>query len=100
MSVRDAEAMAKACVKGGVVLVEAYMTPFHPRAQAIEDCVGSGALGELRFARAAFTGVLDRHDDHRWRLEMGGGALLDLGIYCVAPLMAAVGRPPLRVEAS
>ena len=31
---------------------------------------------------------------------MGGGALLDVGIYCVAPLLVAAGRPPVRVEAA
>ena len=31
---------------------------------------------------------------------MGGGSLLDVGIYCVAPLLAAAGRTPARVEAS
>ena len=96
----DAEAMAAACQRAGVTLVEAYMTPFHPRAIAVETLVRSGRLGALRFARAAFTGVLDRRDDHRWRPEMGGGALLDVGIYCVAPLLAAAGRTPARVEAS
>src|SRR5712691_2969395 len=77
----DAEAMAAACAAAG------------------ETLVASGRLGALRFARAAFTGVLDRRDDHRWRPEMGGGALLDVGIYCVAPLLAAAGRTPARVEA-
>jgi xylose dehydrogenase (NAD/NADP) len=99
-AVADAEAMAAACAAAGVTLLEAYMTPFHPRAMAIETLVASGRLGGLRFARAAFTGVLDRPDDHRWRPEMGGGALLDVGIYCVAPLLAAAGRTPARVEAS
>ena len=60
----------------------------------------AGASATLRFARAAFTGVLDRPDDHRWRPDMGGGALLDVGIYCVAPLLVAAGRPPVRVEAA
>jgi D-xylose 1-dehydrogenase (NADP+, D-xylono-1,5-lactone-forming) len=96
----DAEAMAAACAGAGVTLVEAYMTPFHPRAEAIAALVASGRLGALRFARAAFTGTLDRRDDHRWRPEMGGGALLDVGIYCIAPLLAAAGRPPARVEAA
>jgi predicted dehydrogenase len=96
----DAEAMAAACARAGVTLLEAYMTPFHPRAAAVEALVASGRLGALRFARAAFTGVLARHDDHRWRPEMGGGALLDVGIYCVAPLLAAAGRVPARVEAT
>jgi predicted dehydrogenase len=76
------------------------MTPFHPRAEAVDALVAAGRLGALRFARAAFTGVLDRAGDHRWRPEMGGGALLDVGTYCVAPLVAAAGRPPARVEAA
>ena len=99
-SAADAKAMATACEAAGVRLMEAYMTPFHPRARAIDALVASGRLGALRFARAAFTGVLDRPDDHRWRPEMGGGCLLDVGIYCVAPLLAAAGRPPARVEAA
>jgi predicted dehydrogenase len=99
-TVADAEAMAAACARAGVTLLEAYMTPFHPRARAVAGLVASGRLGALRFARAAFTGTLDRRDDHRWRPEMGGGALLDVGIYCIAPLLDAAGRPPVRVEAA
>ena len=96
----DARAMAAACETAGVALAEAYMTPFHPRARAVAALVASGRLGELRFARSVFTGILDRADDHRWRPKMGGGALLDVGIYCVAPILAAAGRPPARVEAA
>ena len=96
----DAEAMASACGAAGVTLLEAYMTPFHPRSAVIETLAGSGGLGALRFAHLAFTGVLDGPDDHRWRPEMGGGALLDVGVYCVAPLLGAAGRPPARVEAA
>jgi D-xylose 1-dehydrogenase (NADP+, D-xylono-1,5-lactone-forming) len=96
----DAAAMATACAAAGVTLLEAYMTPFHPRAAAVESMIADGRLGTLRFARAAFTGVLARAHDHRWRPEMGGGALLDVGIYCVAPLVAAAGHPPVRVEAA
>ena len=96
----DAAAMAAACAAARVVLMEAYMTPFHPRAHAVDALVASGRLGALRFGRATFTGVLERPDDHRWRPEMGGGCLLDVGIYCVAPLLSAAGRPPARVEAA
>jgi predicted dehydrogenase len=96
----DARAMARACEEARVVLLEAYMTPFHPRAMAVEALVRSGRLGALRFAHAAFTGVLDRLDDYRWRPELGGGALLDVGIYCVAPLLAAAGRSPSRMTAA
>jgi len=96
----EAEAMADGCRRAGVVLLEAYMTPFHPRSAVFADVVAGGSLGLLRFASAAFTGVLDRPEDHRWRPEMGGGALLDVGIYCLAPLLAAAGHPPVVVAAS
>jgi predicted dehydrogenase len=97
-SAADARAMSAACTAAGVRLLEAYMTPFHPRTAAVEALVRSGRLGALRFARAAFTGVLRGPDNHRWRPDSKAGVLLDVGIYCVAPLLAAAGRPPLRVE--
>jgi predicted dehydrogenase len=99
-SAAEARAMAAACEQAGVVLAEAYMTPFHPRSTVLEDVLRSGQLGELRFGRAAFTGVLASRDGHRWRADLGGGALLDLGIYCVAPLLVAAQRLPIEVVGS
>lgn len=96
----DALAMARAARAAGMVLMEAYMTPFHPRSMAVGELVSSGRLGELRFMRAAFTGVVTRSGDHRWQPEMGGGSLLDLGIYCLAPLLGAAGRLPRRMAAA
>lgn len=96
----DAKAMAEACQRAGVVLMEAYMTPFHPRSRALADLVASGRLGRLTSARSAFSGVLSRPDDHRWRPEMGGGALLDVGIYCLSPLLSAAGRFPESLSAA
>ncbi len=95
----DAEAMAAACTTSGVLLMEAYMTPFHPRSARLIELARSGALGELRFARAAFTFPLDDPANHRWQPEMGGGSLLDVGIYCLAPLLAIAGQEPQNVAA-
>ena len=100
LTAADAEVMGAACTAAGVTLLEAYVTPHHPRSRAVADLLASGGLGALRFARAVFTGVLSRPDDHRWRPEMGGGALLDVGVYCMAPLLAAAGRAPERIEAA
>ncbi|HKH87731.1 MAG TPA: Gfo/Idh/MocA family oxidoreductase [Acidimicrobiales bacterium] len=87
-SATDSSLMSAACADAGVVLMEAYMTPFHPRSRAVVELARSGRLGEILFVSTAFTGVLDRPDDHRWRPEMGGGCLLDVGIYCLAPVPA------------
>jgi predicted dehydrogenase len=97
----EASAMADACETAGVLLFEAYMTPFHPRSAAFAEVVRSGVLGELRFGRTAFTGELKDAENHRWSPAMGGGALLDVGIYCLAPLLLAAGeRRPLGLAAS
>ena len=96
----EAGAMAAACDAAGVLLFEAYMTPFHPRSERLEAILRSGRLGELRFARTAFTGVLRDETNHRWTPSMGGGALLDVGIYCLAPLLLAAERSPVKLAAS
>jgi len=92
--------MVDACEEHGVQLMEAYMTPFHPRHAQLVEILRSRRLGVLRFARACFTGVLEDDDDHRWRPENGGGALLDVGIYCLAPLLLAAGRQPVEVASA
>ncbi len=94
----QAAEMAAACAKAGVVLMEAYMTFFHPRHRLLEETVAGGAVGELLLAHAEFTGVLARREDHRYRPEMGGGALLDVGIYCLSPLLALAGIEPVLSE--
>lgn len=96
-SVAQAQDMERVAQETGRVLMEAYMSPFHPRSEAIEAMVMSGRLGELRFGRSSFTGVLSKPDDHRWQPDIGGGVLLDVGIYCVAPLLALTGDKPRSV---
>lgn len=93
----EAEEMASACEKAGVVLMEAYMTPFHPR--HVRTLALARTLGDLRFARTAFTFTASdpTRTNYRFDPEMGGGALLDVGIYCLAPLLTIAGRDPVRV---
>ena len=91
--------MGAACDAAGVLLFEAYMTPFHPRSAAIDACLRSGELGEIRHVDAAFTFCLDQVDNYRWLAERGGGALLDVGIYCLSPVLTAMGGQPSMVAA-
>lgn len=100
----SAQRMVDACADAGVVLLEAYMSPFHPRSVAVQQAVADGVLGgPLRHAEARFDGVLDT-DNHRWAVANGGGALLDLGIYCLEPMLTAMGwdgeEQPVEVAAS
>ena len=68
----------------------------HPQTQKLEELVDSGAVGELRQIRTAFTFTLDLPEDVRWRPELEGGSLLDLGCYCVS-VSRLLGGEPERV---
>lgn len=91
--------MAEACDAAGVLLIEAYMTPFHPRSATIDACLRAGELGEIRHVDAAFTFRLAQAENYRWSAERGGGALLDVGIYCLSPVLTAMGGQPCTVAA-
>ncbi len=70
----------------GLWLMENYMFLHHHQHEKVRDLVLSGRIGELRVFGASF-GIppLDKADV-RYRSELGGGALLDLGVY---PIRAA-----------
>lgn len=94
--------MIAACDAAGVVLLEAYMSPFHPRSIAVQQAATDGTLGDVRHGTARMSGVLPR-DNHRWDRANGGGALWDVGIYCVEPILSAMdwdGEEPATVSAT
>lgn len=98
----DAEALLDAAGRAGVLLGEAWMTPFQPRWQRALAMAVSGELGAVRHVRAEFTFTIapDRTANYRWDPAQGGGALLDVGIYCLGPAVELWGPAPVAVSAS
>lgn len=80
----------------GLALMENVMFVHHPRHEAVRRLVADGAIGEPRSLHAAFTIPALPDTDIRYRSELGGGALADVGLY---PLRAALHflGPALRV---
>ncbi|MEY4174540.1 MAG: 1,5-anhydro-D-fructose reductase [Actinomycetota bacterium] len=84
----------------GLVVLEAYMWPHHPRAQRILAMARGGELGALQSGSARFTWPMDLGSgDHRLD-HRGAGALFDVGIYCLAPFLLMAGREPLGCGAT
>ncbi|HEY5652259.1 MAG TPA: Gfo/Idh/MocA family oxidoreductase [Acidimicrobiia bacterium] len=94
-AVEDVAAMYAACRRSGVVLAEAFMTPFHPRTAAVIDACRRGAVGEIRSIRSEFTFTIDAEhsENYRWQAVYGGGALWDVGIYTLSPIVELLGEP-------
>ena len=77
------------------LLMEAFMWRHHPQTLRLRELVDEGAIGELRLVRSAFSFQLTRLEDVRMRPELQGGALLDVGCYCVSASRLLAGEPDL-----
>lgn len=99
VEVGDAEAMRAACREHGVQLMDGVMWIHHPRTAEMRRAIDAGELGPVQRVTSAFTFLGDRlpPDDHRFRRELGGGALADLGWYCIRATLWAFGTLPWRV---
>lgn len=84
----------------GRILVEAFMYRYHPQVAAVERLVAGGAIGELRSVEATFAFRLAPEEPVRLRREWGGGALMDVGCYCVNAARLFLGNDPSRVMAT
>lgn len=100
LNAAQAEEMVQAAKSANVLLMEGFMSRYHPQLLAVKQRLIEGAIGEIRFMRASFsTGTADRTN---WRLrgELGGGAAMDLGCYCLSGIRYQLGAEPLSVSAT
>jgi xylose dehydrogenase (NAD/NADP) len=74
-------------------LMEGFMYRHHPQTKRLKELVIGGAIGDPRLVRTHFSFTLGRASDPRWDPALGGGALLDLGCYCVNASRLLVGEP-------
>jgi D-xylose 1-dehydrogenase (NADP+, D-xylono-1,5-lactone-forming) len=100
ISAAEVEEMAAAADESGVRMMEAFMYRFHPQTAAIRQLVAEGAVGEVKIIRTTFGFMLTRPQDVRWDAVLGGGALLDVGCYCVSLARLVAGAEPFAVTAS
>ena len=100
MTAADAERMVEACEAAGVRLMEAFMYRHHPSWVAAMEVVASGRLGRLRAVQSWFSYYNDDPTNIRNKLDIGGGALFDIGCYSVNLSRMLFGAEPGAVEAS
>jgi predicted dehydrogenase len=101
---REVEQMIAAAEDNGVVLMEAMKSTFTPTFLAIRDNVHR--IGPVRRFFASYCQYSSRYDEYlkgnvlnAFKPELSNGALMDLGVYCLYPLVVLFGEPD-RVQAS
>lgn len=78
----EARDLVKACERSGAKLMTAYRMHMDISTKAILDVIESGKIGDLKYYQSAFS-MQVREGNIRLKKEMGGGPLLDLGVYCI-----------------
>lgn len=99
LSTSEIDEIAAAAQRNGVIVQEAAMMRFHPQTYFIKKLIADGAIGEVRLVRGVFTFPLQRTDDFRRDLRMGGGSLWDVGCYCVSFSRTVLQSEPVEVFA-
>ena len=76
----------------GRLLMEAFMYRHNPQTRRLSQLVTEGAVGTVRMIRAAFSFHVSP-GDIRLRSALDGGALMDVGCYCVSGARLIAGEP-------
>jgi predicted dehydrogenase len=94
INLTEAASLVAAARAGGTFLMEAMWTRFLPHVVRIRELIAAGRLGEVRSFMADFgERVAEDPTNRAYAPELGGGALLDLGIYPLSFASMLFGAP-------
>jgi predicted dehydrogenase len=93
-----ARQLAALAAEQGRFLMEAMWMRFNPTIRRLLDETADGVVGDVRTVQASF-GFPPPPDSILWRPELGGGALLDMGVYPLTFAQLLLGSPD-SVEAT
>ena len=90
----QAQQIADRAAQQGVIAMEAMWTRYLPHMVRLRELLAAGSIGDVRTVIADHTQSLPTDPTHRLQNpELGGGALLDLGIYPVSFAIDVLGMP-------
>jgi len=99
MNSAEAVQMIMCARKKNLFLMEAMWMYFFPAMAKVRQLVADGAIGEVRLVQGNFCIRREWDPEHRLlNLGLGGGALLDVGVYNVALAQMIYGKRPERIN--
>ena len=97
LTVAEAQSLLVVRERTAVKIGEAFMIRSHPQWLRAKALIESGRIGPLRCVMAAFSYFNVDPKNIRNRVESGGGALYDIGCYCIQSARYGFGAEPKRV---
>ncbi len=100
MNTAEVDEMIAAATANHVLLSEAFMYRYHSQFARVQELIAEGAIGAVRVVRSTFCYTMRGDRNIRRFPEMGGGALMDVGCYCINMSRLAARAEPVEVQAS
>ncbi|MBA4184246.1 MAG: Gfo/Idh/MocA family oxidoreductase [Acidobacteria bacterium] len=99
LTVKETRKLVETRDRTGVKIQEAFMVRTHPQWLVARDLIHAGRIGKLQAINGFFSYFNDDAANIRNRIETGGGALLDIGCYCIHLSRFILGEEPRKVSA-
>ena len=94
MNAREVKEMINEARKRNLFLMEALWPPFQPFYKKAHEIIKSGILGKINYLDGYFSFIPPFDpSDRKFNLALGGGSLLDIGIYPVIDALTFLGNP-------
>ncbi|KHD36228.1 dehydrogenase [Clostridium acetobutylicum] len=101
MNENEIEEVIRVAKENKLFFMEAMKTRFLPINQKIKSLISEGRIGEVRLLQADFGFKAEFNPDGRlFNKELGGGALLDVGIYTVSYSSFIFGNHPSNIKSN
>lgn len=101
MDAGEVREMFDAAGQHGKLLVEAFMYRTHPQTLAVLEKIRGGAIGQVRTIRVSFCYRTRKIEGNtRFDRKLGGGAIMDIGCYCVDLCRQITGEHPETILAA
>ena len=94
----EAQQMVDAFAQRDVPFTEAFMYRFHPQTIKVRELLAEGRIGDIHLLNSSFTFTLTYENNIRLNKDLAGGALMDVGCYCVNVMRLLTGEEPNRVQ--
>jgi len=91
--------MVDACRKNKVKFMEAFMYRYTDRTRKVQEILKNGALGDIKYINSTFRFPLTNLDSIKYKPELGGGSLFDVGCYPVNFVGMATDDLPVSASA-
>lgn len=95
---KEVDEMIKAAKENDVVLMEAMKTTLLPNFRVIKDNINK--IGKVRKYFASYCQYSSRYDKYKagevlnaFKNELSNGAIMDIGVYCISPMVNLFGKP-------